>query len=920
MSLRTVLAVLTAFLFVSCADSPQRTSGADAGTSHSGRARHSVAAMAPAELAARVDPIFDEVMARYRLPGMALGVVANGEIAYRRAAGERIAGSGEAIDGDTLFKIASNSKAMTTAVLARLIDAGKLEWDDPVVRHLPAFRMHDPWVTEQIQVRDLLIHNAGLREGAGDLMMWPEPNSFTRADILAGLAHLKPQYSFRSRYAYDNLLYIVAGEVAAAAGGVPYEELVRRELFEPLGMNRCQAGMFRRDDVGNLAQPHMRKGEGNLPVRVDGDVVQAMTAAAAGGIRCSLNDMLRWLKLWLDPEMTTPGGTQRWLSREQREKLWSVHIPMGISARQRSWDASRFQGYGYGWRVSDVDGVLRVAHTGTLMGMYSAVVLLPEKRSGFVFMINGEGSEARVVLTQVLVKLFTAPGSDSSVARYAGELERARMATTPASTSPSSTAASMPAPAPAAATAAAPSTTAAPATATVASGSQRQPAKPRALAQWLGTYRDPWFGEAAVCEEAGTVLLRSARSPLLSGTVIAVNGRWLVDWTDDSVDADAWLDFSAEGTGVRTLRMAKVDPEADFSYDYEDLAFTRIGDCARMTGATASPPSPDAQVDALMRSYGGDAAVVPGASVLVLRDGAPMLRRAYGYSNLEDATPATPQTNYRLASVTKQFTSAAILLLAQDGRLKLDDRARRWLPSLPAAARDVTIRHLLSHMSGLIDYEDVVPATMTRQLHDSDVLEILEQQNRTYFPPGKGYRYSNSGYALLALIVERVSGKSFATFLRERIFTPLGMNATLAHEEGSSSVTNRAYGYSSENGAWRRTDQSQTSAVLGDGGIYSSIDDLARWDAALYDSRLLSDESRRLAFTPITPTDDPAVEYAFGWRITGETLWHSGETMGFRNVIVRFPKQRLTVVVLTNRNDPEPYRTALAIAQLYLPR
>lgn len=321
------------------------------------------------------------------------------------------------------------------------------------------------------------------------------------------------------------------------------------------------------------------------------------------------------------------------------------------------------------------------------------------------------------------------------------------------------------------------------------------------------------------------------------------------------------------------------------------------------------------EVDALMHAYTGD---VPGASVLVLRDGEPILRRSYGLANIEEHVAATPAVNYRLASVTKQFTAAAILLLAEDGKLQLDDPIRKWLPTLPDATDAITIRQVLSHMSGLIDYEDVIPPTMTAQLHDTDVLKILESQNRTYFPPGTGYRYSNSGYALLALIVGRASGTDFASFLRERIFKSLGMNNTVAYEEGISTVANRAFGYSETNGSWARTDQSQTSAVLGDGGIYSSIDDLAKWDAALYDERLLSDESRKLAFTPVTPTDDPSVEYGMGWRITAETLWHSGETMGFRNVIVRYPQRHMSVIVLTNRNDPEPYKTALAIAGVFL--
>ena len=318
------------------------------------------------------------------------------------------------------------------------------------------------------------------------------------------------------------------------------------------------------------------------------------------------------------------------------------------------------------------------------------------------------------------------------------------------------------------------------------------------------------------------------------------------------------------------------------------------------------------KVDALLRDYAGD---VPGAAVLVLRDGQPVVRASYGLADLETGTPTTPETNYRLASVTKQFTAASILLLAEDGRLTLDDRGRTWLPSLPKAAETVTIRHLLTHTSGLINYEDVIPESFAAQLHDADVLRLLETQDRTYFRPGTGYRYSNSGYALLALIVQHASGKTFAKFLRERIFQPLGMFNTVAYEEGISTVNNRAFGYTQEAGRWNRTDQDPTSAVLGDGGIYSSIDDLAKWDAALYDGRLLQPSSLRAAFAPATHTDDPEIEYGYGWRITGETLWHSGESVGFRNVIVRYPKRHMTVVVLTNRNEPEPYQLALEIAK-----
>ncbi len=322
-------------------------------------------------------------------------------------------------------------------------------------------------------------------------------------------------------------------------------------------------------------------------------------------------------------------------------------------------------------------------------------------------------------------------------------------------------------------------------------------------------------------------------------------------------------------------------------------------------------------VNALMQRYDGN---VPGASLLVIKNGQPLIRRGYGLANVEQNDKATPQTNYRLASITKQFTAAAILLLAEHDRLHLDDSVRHWLPSLPSTTDKVTLRDLLSHTGGLIDYEDLIPPGTTEQVHDADVLRMLSNTTKTYFARGSAYRYSNTGYVLLGLVVERASGMSLPLYLNQNIFAPLHMNHTLMFMSDGPAIDHRAFGYSEQDGHWIRTDQSVTSATRGDGRIYSSIDDLAKWDAALYDSRLLSDASRKLAFSPhVKVTGEPyEAEYGYGWRITGDTLWHSGESIGFRNVIVRWPKQHLTVILLSNRNDPEPYRTVLKIAQPYL--
>ncbi|WP_430539688.1 serine hydrolase [Luteimonas terrae] len=495
---------------------------------------------------ARLASLVDDAVARYDLPGIAVGVVVDGDVVLRQTRGELRAGQGEAINPETLFKVASNSKAMTAAVLARQVDAGLLRWDDPVVRHLPDFRMADDWVTREIQVRDLLIHNSGLGPGAGDLMLWPSPNRFTRDEVIHGLRHLQPHWSFRSRYAYDNTLYIVAGEVAAAAADVPFDVLVRREVFEPLGMTRCQAGGWSRDAVGNVAQPHARIDGRNVVVRADADMIPDEPMMAAGGLRCSLDDMLRWAQAWLESGSAPTGG--HWLSQAQRDAAWTAHMPMPVSARMRAWDRSHFSAYGYGWRLTDVDGTSKVAHTGTLKGMYSALTLLPERGVGIVVLINGDADEARTVLMQALVKQFTGAIGPHDVDYYASLLaaERADSGTAGAGT--------------------------------------REPARTpnaREIDSVAGRWRDPWFGSVAVCPRGDGLTFVSERSPKLHGDVVVEGDRLQVRWREADVDVDAWLIASPPQGSATSLHMAKVDPGADFSYDFEDLAFEREGDCRR---------------------------------------------------------------------------------------------------------------------------------------------------------------------------------------------------------------------------------------------------------------------------------------------------------------------------------------------------
>ena len=487
-----------------------------------------------------IPTLVNQAFEHYDLPGLAVGVIEDGRVVAVETRGELATGGGEPVTPDALFKIASNTKAMTAAVLARLVDQGSLRWDDPVVRHLPQLRMHDSWVTANLQVRDLLIHNSGLGLGAGDLMLWPEPNDFSRADIIAGLQHLKPVTSFRSGYAYDNLLYVVAGEVAAAAGGAPYEALVRREVFAPLGMDGCRVGSWRSDQAGPLARPHRRVEGRNWAQAADPEVVPDITSMAAGGIRCGLDDMLAWMQAWLDP-------SGPWLSPQQRRAAWTAHMPMPISQRMRDWDNSHFSAYGHGWRLSDVDGQWKVAHTGTLDGMYSSLVMLPDSRNGFIILINGEGEDARTALGQALLKRWTDPEGGHDVARYAALLDGERARRAVADPFPDT--------------------------------SSRRPATRAEAAPLLGAWHDPWFGEVAICVRGEGVGFASARSPLLSGRLMRVGERWLIDWDDEGVDAEAWLHPPPRGARGDALTLSVVDPEADFSYDFHDLAFTRVGDC-----------------------------------------------------------------------------------------------------------------------------------------------------------------------------------------------------------------------------------------------------------------------------------------------------------------------------------------------------
>ncbi len=314
-----------------------------------------------------------------------------------------------------------------------------------------------------------------------------------------------------------------------------------------------------------------------------------------------------------------------------------------------------------------------------------------------------------------------------------------------------------------------------------------------------------------------------------------------------------------------------------------------------------------AAIDRILADYHGDN---PGAALLIIKDSNVLLERCYGYANRERGEQVTAATNFRLASVSKQFTATCILQLINQGKFTLHTTLTQAFPGFPAYGSEVTVAHLLNHTSGIPDYEDHVADTAFHpQIKDQGVLNILMQLDSGYFAPGTQYRYSNSAYALLALLVEKYSGQPYAAYLQQHIFAPLGMDATLAHEEGKTMVTARAYGYARPDRQWERRDQSATSAVLGDGGIYSNLNDLFKWDQALYAGTVLPRHliTQSSAYHHLANGD--TVHYGYGWHLkkserNEEVVYHTGSSTSFRNVFYRIPSQRFSVILLTNRNAP----------------
>jgi len=497
------------------------------------QAREGITDTAVAELAARA-------MSEFDVPGMAIGIVKRDQVLLAKGYGIREIGRKEQIDPQTLFKIASNSKAFTTAALAVLVDDGLISWDGLVIDYIPEFRMNDPWVTANFTVKDLLTHRSGLAPFVGDMLLWPEPNEFTVEDIIYALRFFKPVSSFRSQYAYDNQLYIVAGEIIPRVTGKSWGEFVESRLMRPAGMKHCFADKIPKKRMRNLATPHGVMEE-QLSVIERGRIpAQPPISAAAGGIICSLDDMMTWVRTQLK-HGTTPGGEVLFSEAQSRE-MWKPQMLLNVRERDFEMNRTHFKAYGLGWRLADVHGFKEVSHTGTLAGMKSYVVMVPELELGVVLLTNGSSSAARSTVMTTIVRSFMPVEQVDWIQMVLDEQEAAQKP---------------------------------PAVKGEEAADGTEISAPSGLSHFTGRYRDPWFGDITITLKDDQLVFAADKSPKFLGEMRQLEGnRFSVRWIDRTLGADAYVLFETDRKGkVTGISMTKMD---DGDYDFEDLELKRV--------------------------------------------------------------------------------------------------------------------------------------------------------------------------------------------------------------------------------------------------------------------------------------------------------------------------------------------------------
>lgn len=482
------------------------------------------------------------------VPGMAIAIVEDGRIVHAKGYGTRALDSADAVDADTIFPTGSTGKAVTAAALAILVDDGRLGWDDRVIDHLPDFRMYDPWVTREMTVRDLLVHRSGLGLGAGDLLFIPR-TSRSRADIVRALRHIRPATSFRSGYAYDNILYIVAGELVAAVSGQDWETFVRERIFQPLGMATAVSHEDDRFATANRAQPHARlhpqlRGLGEQVMLPEREGL-GQVGAPAGGLSWSANDFARWLQVQVAHGALPGDGGQRLWSEAQAREMWTpqVHVPIRPFPAPISDITPRFSGYALGWNVQDYRGVKVVQHGGAVFGVLAFAVLVPDRNLAISLQINSEDVDVMRGLGYELLDHYLGFEPRDWVTAF-GEWNRQRLGGGLALLE----------------------------TTGAQSRTASRPSLP--LAAYAGRYADPWYGPISLEMRGRALRMDFLQTPDMAGTLTHWQyDTFRVDWDDRSIEP-AYATFALDAEGkVARITMKAVSPLADFSYDYHDLLF-----------------------------------------------------------------------------------------------------------------------------------------------------------------------------------------------------------------------------------------------------------------------------------------------------------------------------------------------------------
>lgn len=492
------------------------------------------------------DPAIDSLVLRtmhaFNVPGIAVSVIKDGKVIHCKGYGVRSTRTGLPVDQNTLFGIASNSKAFTTAALGILVDQGKLSWDDRVRDYIPEFRLSDPYVSDAFTIRDLLTHRSGLGLGAGDLMIWPDSNDFSKEDIIRNLHFLQPTSGFRAQYAYDNNMYIIAGEVVARVSGQSWEDFVEDHIMQPLGMRASAPSFERIRDTSDMIDAHSLV-DGSLRI-VPRSTMR--TGHSAGGIYSNLTDLDNWVLMHLNGGKY--GATAPLLSPSVHAEIWSPQTIMPVHT-PGSYN-THFQAYGLGFVLSDVKGYKQVRHNGGLAGMVTQITMIPELGLGIIVLTNQEQDLALEAISNQIKDAYLGVRGIDRVAEYAAAL---KMELSQADKITDSV------------------------WAQIDTASHRRPAT-AFLSAYAGGYRDPWFGNVTISLGDGQLYFAARRSPQLRGRLFFYKANtFVIKWDDRSMNADAFLLFTLDQNGNASgLTMKAISPLTDFSFDFQDLAFHRV--------------------------------------------------------------------------------------------------------------------------------------------------------------------------------------------------------------------------------------------------------------------------------------------------------------------------------------------------------